>query len=372
MKLYLWGSAASLSLALASIVAGCSGTATGLGAGGSPGTCQSAGATCPGGQSIQACVTKDASGNCATAYFAVGGQTFNCASCVDTSACLLSATQACEGDASVSANGSGSGGSSGGSGGGSGSGSGSSSGGGSASSSGSGSGSGGGSGGGSGSSSGSGSGSGSSSGGGSGSSSGSSSGSGSGSSSGGSGPVCPTPLASVPSSDVPPFVTPVQKLGSCAPSDIAAFVTACSSATATQATCQAWFTASANATCVACIEPTSNGAPTNAGATLTDAAGSTFNVAGCIALTDKTNGTACAQALTPLQECADAACTDCASSTAANMQQCSATADGSGGACASYLASAQSVCTADYADGGAGNTCQDPTYIVNLYCGTGG
>jgi hypothetical protein len=97
-----------------------------------------------------------------------------------------------------------------------------------------------------------------------------------------------------------------------------------------------------------------------------------FNVAGCIALTDTTGGTACAGALQPLEECDDAACNDCLTTSASetSIEQCETSAES--GACASYVQSVNSLCAADFADGGAGNTCSDATYIVNRFCGTGG
>jgi len=104
---------------------------------------------------------------------------------------------------------------------------------------------------------------------------------------------------------------------------------------------------------------------------LTDSAETTFNFGGCIALTDKTSGTACGQAYTPLQECDDAACASCFASSAdvTSIDQCESSA--SSGACAAYVSAYESQCATDLADGGAGDTCQDPTTIVNLFCGTG-
>jgi hypothetical protein len=115
----------------------------------------------------------------------------------------------------------------------------------------------------------------------------------------------------------------------------------------------------------------SGGSPTNAGAIVNDAAGSLFNVPGCVALLDKTSGTACAQALAPLQECDDAACLDCYSggTVSASLGTCYTSAES--GACASYAGSASSLCTSEYGDGGVGNTCQDATTILNVFCGTG-
>jgi hypothetical protein len=123
---------------------------------------------------------------------------------------------------------------------------------------------------------------------------------------------------------------------------------------------------------VACVDPTSNGTPTNTGALLTDTAETTFNLGGCIALTDKTSGTACGQAYTPLQECDDAACASCftTSTNETLLGQCESSA--SSGACASYVSAYESQCASEFVDGGAGNSCQDAATIVNLFCGTGG
>src|ERR1700722_10804138 len=121
MNLGVWMVACSTSLALASVVAGCSGSATTLGGGSdaggrAPAAGQTIGGVCANGQSIQSCTTKDGSGNCSSAYYTLGAATFNCASCADVTGCATAASEAC-----ASASGSGSGGGSGsGSGGGSG------------------------------------------------------------------------------------------------------------------------------------------------------------------------------------------------------------------------------------------------------------
>ncbi len=103
-----------------------------------------------------------------------------------------------------------------------------------------------------------------------------------------------------------------------------------------------------------------------------DSASENFNVAGCIALTDTSGGTACAQALQPLEECDDVACANCFSTMASptSISQCQTTAET--GACASYLSQVDSSCVNDFADGGAVNTCSNVTYLLNRFCGTGG
>jgi hypothetical protein len=156
-------------------------------------------------------------------------------------------------------------------------------------------------------------------------------------------------------------------LNACSATQISDFITACASTTSTPTTCSTWTGTSTNSACYTCIFPS-----TNAGAVVADSASDNFNVAGCIALTDTSGGTACAQALQPLEECDDVACTDCfsTSATAASIDQCESAAET--GACASYLSQTDSSCANDFADGGAANTCSTATYILNLFCGTGG
>ena len=84
--------AAIVALLGVGIVAACSGSG-----GAAPARCSSAGAeNCVGGKTVEACVTTTAEGACASTYYRVGSQTFECSSCTDT-ACAEKAAAACEG-----------------------------------------------------------------------------------------------------------------------------------------------------------------------------------------------------------------------------------------------------------------------------------
>jgi hypothetical protein len=179
------------------------------------------------------------------------------------------------------------------------------------------------------------------------------------------GPVCPTPLSSVPTSEVPPYVAAQQMINACTAAQMTAYFTACVNAGATQPTCTAWYQDATNATCAGCINPA-----TNSGALVTDSVSQYFNEPGCIALADPVNGPACAQVLQTDFECQDVACADCVGASASDQDQCYTSAGA--GACASYGGSAGSLCSAEFAtDAGAGIECESPQFIVNEFCGTG-
>ena len=77
------------------LTAGCSSSTS---PGASAPTCSAYGAsTCTGGNALQACVTKNADGSCASLYYTVGTQTFNCNSCTDATTCASNAVNACIG-----------------------------------------------------------------------------------------------------------------------------------------------------------------------------------------------------------------------------------------------------------------------------------
>jgi hypothetical protein len=112
----------------------------------------------------------------------------------------------------------------------------------------------------------------------------------------------------------------------------------------------------------------------NSGAIIADSTGqpSFFNTSGCIALADKTNGPACAQALEPLVQCEFGACnsTACQNAAAPDVQACIMAADM--GACSSQYSAALSACQMDFADGGAGaGVCSTNLGTINEICGTG-
>jgi hypothetical protein len=218
--------------------------------------------------------------------------------------------------------------------------------------------------------------SGSSSGGSSGSSSGGSSGGSSGSSSGGmSDAAACAPIANVPTSDVLPYTPVRQALGSCLQTQISAFITACASSTASQQDCMTWQNAANNDVCQACIVPTMDGTGVSYGGVIFNAQNSffTYNLPGCLAIVDPTNGPKCAAELEPQIQCQSAACSACQVSTAAS---CDSAVLAPGQACAAYTTP---DCTTDMLpDGGTfDNECSGPSgtaatqAVINVICGDG-
>jgi len=220
----------------------------------------------------------------------------------------------------------------------------------------------------------------------SGSSSGSSSGGSSGSSSG-STSTCP-PSADAGAFSAATYVAAVAHQGACASTDISAFITACVTA---PSGCQAWLAANvagaeadgggAGTTCGNCIF-----APQNNGGVWLDP---NFyfgpNYAGCIQLTDPTNGTACATAWNNLNGCDGNYCDiPYQMQGATQVQCCDQLVEGSGGTCNSYSTAFTTACAPDLSpDAGAaaascfpgtGSTAQqtDLTYIIGLICGGAG
>ena len=77
-------------LILLGVAGGCSSSSSS-----SAPACASSGQQCPGGQPIQACMTKDSNGACASIDYQVGSQTFSCNSCTDVTGCTQAAIKAC-------------------------------------------------------------------------------------------------------------------------------------------------------------------------------------------------------------------------------------------------------------------------------------
>jgi hypothetical protein len=161
----------------------------------------------------------------------------------------------------------------------------------------------------------------------------------------------------------------------CSPTDVGAFVTACGS-NGSQTACDNWQNANLasdagpGTACGNCVI-----APMNNGGTWSDVNGYFLpNYAGCIQLTDPTNGTMCATALNNRQGCEGLACDSCTS-----YQTCVTSVDSTG--CSQYTSAFRSACMSDLADGGAVATCApgaasnnpdlDLSYIVTLICGGG-
>jgi len=208
-----------------------------------------------------------------------------------------------------------------------------------------------------------------------GSSSGSSSGSStsSGSSSGGieAGlPACNAPAPSVPPSEVLPYVNVVQMKGACMPSDISGFITACDSAPSTTAACDMWYQG-ASPTCLSCLGSADAGISRTGGLDW-DYQGDFIgaNLAGCLAIVD--GNTSCASAYENAVQClAASGCLTCTDQ--ASFQMCETTIFATGGACHGYIATYESACAADMADGGAfmGGPCSDDTEVLSVICGNG-
>jgi hypothetical protein len=186
----------------------------------------------------------------------------------------------------------------------------------------------------------------------------------------GGGGTCPDNTAFTPVTYAP--VTAHK--GVCKAADITAFVTACGD-NGSQTTCDAWQSANsspdASTACGQCILD-----PNNAGASWVDQMGFFGpNYAGCIQLTDTTNGSACAAAFDAANDCHGFECDSCA---AGAFATCVTTVNT--GICKQYADTEKTACTADLADGGALSTCspgaatgkQDPdfTYIATLICGS--
>jgi hypothetical protein len=198
----------------------------------------------------------------------------------------------------------------------------------------------------------------------------------------GGGGTCP---ASVSGYTGTTYNAPMKMPGVCDASEIMAFINVCGD-NYSQTDCQNWFQetdAGGGDACGACITGTASnaGTPNNDGAIYFDVTGMNFgpNYGACIALTDTTNGTACATAYNDVTDCIGTACDQCSDNT--SYGDCDMSVEGATGECASFDNAAQTACANDEGDAGAITVCspgaatntQDPdwTYIINLVCGTG-
>lgn len=182
------------------------------------------------------------------------------------------------------------------------------------------------------------------------------------------------------------YVPAVKGNNQCAATDIANFISVCVTGTS-QAACTSWFETNvagqaadgggAGTTCGNCIAPAQNN-----GGIWNDPNGYFApNYAGCIQLTDATNGSACAAAYNNFYGCQGQYCDECT----AGYGSCANTVAGSTGECASYTTPFSTACAADLGLGDAGTALgaacfpsmggMDPspdyTYVLNLICGTG-
>jgi hypothetical protein len=173
---------------------------------------------------------------------------------------------------------------------------------------------------------------------------------------------------------IPAYMTVMQTIGACSGTDISGYITACDSTSATNSTCNTWFT-SAPAACANClVGPTTGGDPgnpTGQGGIWVDASGQNIgaNVPGCL---DKEGQNACATAYQSFVECLfSAGCGQCTDQTSFNS--CQTTVTATGGACKTYLTSAQSACSTLAADGGLlnGGACSSDPQVLSVICGNG-
>ena len=192
----------------------------------------------------------------------------------------------------------------------------------------------------------------------------SSSSSSSGAGTGGGSTTCtaPTTVTGVPA------YTSVTHQSACSKAEVAAFITACDSATATNTTCSTWASAAGNAACSACIQPANNAVT---GATYYDNQMNAYtNYAGCVQLTD--GNTTCAAPFSQLQICLDDACNSaaCEAATDAEFNACETAAQS--GACAADQTAA-ATCNTDLADGGDLSTgaCSTDSDVIYVICGNG-
>ena len=171
---------------------------------------------------------------------------------------------------------------------------------------------------------------------------------------------------------MPPYQPVAQVVGACSGSDIAGYITACDSPTATNTTCDNWFSGDASASCINCLV----GPLTDAG-TATGEGGIWIyqgdnigpNVPGCL---DKKGMSTCASAYNAVIECLVAAgCGTC--TTQMSEDTCQQTIFGTGGACYSYIVTYESACATDVADGGLlnGGPCTTDPDVLSVICGNG-
>jgi hypothetical protein len=185
------------------------------------------------------------------------------------------------------------------------------------------------------------------------------------------------PIASAKDFKPVTYVPAVGNQGVCSPPEVADFVNACVGGTI--ADCTSWQTTNlaidggAGTPCGACIL-----APDNNGGLWIDPTGSFWpNWAGCIQLSDKTNGPACAATVNNIDGCVDTACdgicdTDTEYCGGTACPACSKELEST--TCKSYETAAMTACAPAAA---AVNTCTNTaggqipnyTYVITLICG---
>lgn len=172
------------------------------------------------------------------------------------------------------------------------------------------------------------------------------------------------------------LASPETATQACSSSDIQAFVTACVSATATQATCEAWQQTDAGASCGACIFASSTAA--KSGPLICDSTGCATNTGGCVDIVlgevsqelGSGGSGSCGDLVNAEYGCIDYACSSCISTpdfdtcdTDAQKMECKTYADAAMNSpkCATDVDT--SVCLPQNDQGWAS--------FIGVFCGTG-
>jgi hypothetical protein len=173
-----------------------------------------------------------------------------------------------------------------------------------------------------------------------------------------------------------PMSSPNEAMKVCSQQDISSFVTACLSASATQATCSTWQKSDAGVGCLACLVTQDTSAKwgplvCNSTSCLINTGGCVDIEAGQVAIENGINGS-CGDLTNASAECVDYVCGTCAtpSDSATCMQDAEALE------CKSYFDATKNAPICSNVDAGAGTTCSpqsdaDWPAFLNLFCGTG-
>jgi hypothetical protein len=136
----------------------------------------------------------------------------------------------------------------------------------------------------------------------------------------------------------PAWVPPVgAHLGKCTATQVSGFYTACLDALSTTTTCSAWTQDTANTACFGCLYTDSTA--TSYGAVIGYSQSVIANEAGCLALVEPCNAP-CAQAVSDMYACEDAACGSTFCTDFASYNTCASQADACT-SCSGYSSSAQ-------------------------------
>lgn len=192
------------------------------------------------------------------------------------------------------------------------------------------------------------------------------------------GPTCPGTVAAsqIPSAAAALGTTATP--GSCTAAQITAFVEDCfgsalpDGGSAPATACQDFQSDSANATCLKCAAPNNGQTLITGGPILATAGGGAYaNTPGCLVLTGGTAATQCATDYANELQCGDLACSSCDDVTSQGPDWQTCEQNQPSASCTSYATAAQTDCATELADGGPGVECEDPNFVITVYCGGG-